>query len=98
MTFEETAEVLRQHVSGKPAIGARVKLDLGAAGQLLLDGTGSANIIHADGGPAECTITISLDDFGAMLAGTLSPMPAFMDGRMKITGDMGLAMRLAQLI
>jgi putative sterol carrier protein len=98
MTLEETAEVLRQHASGKPAIGARVKIDLGAAGQLVVDGTGANNVILTEDGPAGCTLIMSAADFGALLDGSLSPMPAYMSGRMKITGDMGLAMRLAQLI
>lgn len=45
-----------------------------------------------------CTVTMSAADFQAMVAGKLNPTAAFMSGKLKIKGDMGLAMKLQQLI
>ncbi len=47
---------------------------------------------------ADCTIGLSTDDLEGMIAGTLSPTVAFMTGKLKITGSMGLAMKVAALI
>jgi len=45
-------------------------------------------------GKADCTISISDDDFAAMAAGKLNGMQAFMQGKMKIQGNMMLAQKL----
>ena len=44
-----------------------------------------------------CTMNISLDDFEPMLTGCLDPLTAFMGGKMKVTGDMGVAMKLQNM-
>jgi len=38
---------------------------------------------------------VSLDDFGLLLSGDLDPVGAYSQGRLQITGDMGLAMELS---
>ncbi len=43
------------------------------------------------------TITMSGSDFVDMTTGKLNPQMAFMGGKLKIAGDMGLAMKLQQV-
>jgi putative sterol carrier protein len=43
------------------------------------------------------TIKGAADDYAAMATGALNPMQAFMSGRIKIQGDMGLAMKFMSL-
>jgi putative sterol carrier protein len=71
-----------------------VKFDTGADGVIVIDG---ANISTTDG-PADCTIKLSLGDLEDLIAGDLSPTAAFMTGKIKIEGDMSVAMALSQLI
>ena len=66
----------------------------GADGAIVIDGT----TISTTDAPADCTITLSLDDLESMLAGELSPTAAFMQGKLKIEGDMSIAMALSQVI
>ena len=47
---------------------------------------------------AQCTITMEEDDFLALVSGDLPGMQAFMMGKLKIEGDMGLAMKLQQVL
>jgi putative sterol carrier protein len=44
------------------------------------------------------TITVSDEDWLGMLNGSLNPMQAFMSGKIKIDGDMTLAMSLQQVM
>ena len=44
------------------------------------------------------TITVSAEDWLGMINGTLNPMQAFMSGKIKIEGDMTLAMSLQQVM
>ena len=49
-------------------------------------------------GEADVTISAALDTFREIFDGELSPTTAYMTGRMRIEGDMGLAMKLSQVL
>jgi putative sterol carrier protein len=44
------------------------------------------------------TLKAAADDWAAVVKGDLNPMQAFMSGKLKIQGDMGLAMKLQVLL
>ena len=71
-----------------------VKFDTGADGVIVIDG---ATISTADQ-DTDCTIKLSLSDLEDMISGELNPTTAFMTGKIKIEGDMSVAMALSQLI
>lgn len=71
--------------------GKRVKLDFGGDGLIILDGV--ANEASNVDGSADATIGISLDNFLAMAEGRLSGAMAYMQGKLKISGDMATAMQ-----
>lgn len=43
------------------------------------------------------TLRAAADDWAQVVGGTLNPMQAFMSGKIKIQGDMGLALKLQPL-
>ena len=43
---------------------------------------------------ADCTISVSKEDFISLAEGNLDPMMAFMSGKLKVAGDMSVAMGL----
>lgn len=47
---------------------------------------------------ADCTMTMKADDFHKVFSGQMKPTAAFMSGKMKISGDMGKAMKLESLM
>jgi putative sterol carrier protein len=49
-------------------------------------------------GTANCTVTCSANDFMNIVGGKMNPQMAFMSGKLKIKGDMGLAMKLTKII
>lgn len=99
MDLHEVADALAQRVGTKSPLGGTVKFDLGDAGSLFIDGNGNANVVtaHKDD-PARCTITMTADDFRELIHGRLQPTSAFMQGRMRVNGDMFLAMKLGQIV
>ena len=49
-------------------------------------------------GAAQCTITVADEDFVNIVGGKLNPQMAFMSGKLKVAGDMGLAMKLGTVL
>src|SRR5258705_3604059 len=49
-------------------------------------------------GTAKCTVTCAAADFMNIVSGKMNPQMAFMSGKLKIKGDMGLAMKLQKVI
>src|SRR5512142_3488645 len=47
---------------------------------------------------AKCTVAATDQDFLAIVNGKLNAQMAFMSGRLKIQGDMGLALKLQQIL
>lgn len=72
--------------------GKKVKIDFGDKGVVLLDG--AAGDVTEDDGAADTTIKVAWEDWEAMSEGKLDGMTAFMQGKLKVEGDMGNAMQL----
>ena len=65
---------------------------------IVIDGTGDTNTVSQDDVEAACTISTTADTFAQLQSGDLNPMAAVMGGKVKIAGDMGLAMKLQSLL
>lgn len=98
MSLEFVTAGLKEKVGEDCGLGAVLKFDFGDDGILVLDATQVPNIISNDDADAACTMTISLADFMAMAEGKLDGTSAFMSGKLKIQGDMGIAMKLAPIL
>ncbi len=59
---------------------------------------GAAKVVEGEAEPADCQIQMSSEDFKELLAGKLNATSAFMFGKLKIKGNMGLAMKLQSLL
>jgi putative sterol carrier protein len=90
MTKSEMAARLNEANAYLP--GKRVKLDFGDEGVVMLDGVGNA--VTEDDGAADTTIKVAWADWQDMADGKLDGMTAFMQGKLKVEGDMGNAMQL----
>lgn len=97
MDLQELTAKMASKAGTRPAIGHKIKFDFGSDGCLYVDGTNGNQISNHDL-PADCTITIALEDFKDLIKGTLNPMAAFMGGKIRIDGDMGVAMQLQNLL
>jgi putative sterol carrier protein len=90
MTKSEMAAALNAKQAFLP--GRRVKLDFGSEGVVMLDGT--AGQVTEEDGDADTTIKVAWEDWQALSEGRLDGMTAFMQGKLKVEGDMSNAMQL----
>lgn len=71
--------------------------DDGGTYQMILGGDGP-RAVEGEEKDAQVTLIIDGDDFRNMVAGTLNPTAAFMGGKLKIKGNMGLALKLQTVL
>ena len=64
----------------------------------LKNGSGSAGQGHLSSGDPDVTMTLSDADFIQMLTGKLDATSAFMSGKLKIKGNIGLTMKLQKFM
>jgi putative sterol carrier protein len=102
-----TAKEKMQEVAAKIAAGKEQASQIGAVYKFALEGEGGGtwvmdlrqdpSVTESDG-EAQCTIKMSGTDFVDMLEGRAAGQQLFFSGRLKIEGDMGLAMKLQKLV
>lgn len=96
MDLAELTSKAAAAVAGGTAFAKKVKFDFGDVGKLFIDGP--AGTASNDDGDADATISVSWDDFQKLRDGALDPTMAFMQGKLKVAGDMSVAMQLQGLM
>lgn len=98
MSLELVTAGLKEKVGEDCGLGAVLKFDFGDDGILVLDATQVPNVVSNNDTDAACTMAISITDFMDMAEGKLDGTSAFMSGKLKVQGDMGIAMKLAPIL
>jgi putative sterol carrier protein len=98
MNLEQITEGLRERVGDDSGLNATIKFDFGDDGIIFVDGESAPNTVSNEDRDADCTIRISIENFKKLVDGDLNPTTAFMMGKLKIDGSMGIAMKLQGLL
>ncbi len=93
-SLEDITARLKTAVAEHPVAGKTVTIDLKGEGYIHIAGAEVSN----ENTPADCTVIVSKDDLVAMTQGALDPTTAFMTGKLKINGDMSVAMSLQPIL
>ncbi|HEV2562527.1 MAG TPA: SCP2 sterol-binding domain-containing protein [Rhizomicrobium sp.] len=102
MTSDIVKDIISQMgaaLGANSGLGGILKFDFGEPGSVLIDGKSQPNTVSDGAGKtADCTITVSLETFEKMVKGELDGTSAFMQGKLRVAGDMGLAMKLGPIL
>ncbi|MBC7883850.1 MAG: SCP2 sterol-binding domain-containing protein [Saprospiraceae bacterium] len=97
MNIESILTAIKTQAANVAPFGAKLKFVISDQ-IILIDGSGDQNIVSQNDEEAACTISTDADTFMQLKNGELNPMMAVMSGKIKIKGDMGLAMKLQSLV
>lgn len=97
MTLQELTEQVRNKVTHADNINATVNISTDQ-GVIHIDATQSPTVVTNDDKPADCDLQISVANLVKMGEGDLNPMMAVMTGKLKIKGDMSIAMKMGQVM
>ena len=79
---------------GDAVVDGTIKFEIEGEGGIIVDSAG----VRAGDDAADVTLTADADTFQGVLSGDINPTSAFMQGKLKVDGDMGLAMKLGSLL
>lgn len=98
MSVQTILDDIQTRANRNTPIGSSIKFDFGDGQVIHIDGTGDANVVTQDDKDAACVVHVSASDMLELLQGKLNPMTAFMFGKLKVKGDMGVAMKLQSFL
>ena len=79
---------------GGEGIDGSAKFEIEGEGALIID----ANGVRVGDDDADVTLSADAQLFQDILSGDANPTSAFMSGKLKVDGDMGMAMKLASVL
>ena len=94
MSVEAIQSKLTELLGSGGGLDGSLKMNFGDDGVVRIEGTE----VTTDDTDADATITITLEDAVAMMEGDLNPTMAFMQGKLSVDGNMGMAMKLSNLL
>ena len=98
MSLKTVTEKIKSKMVLAAGLDAKVKFDFDDDGVIFVDATQNPPTVSHEDEEADCTLKCSLDTFKALMEGTQDPTMAFMMGKLKVDGSMGLAMKLNSII
>jgi putative sterol carrier protein len=95
----EFFETLESRIDESKTAGmtATYLFEVDGAGTWSVDVNDGKLTVTEGGNEADCTISVSEDNFEQLISGDLNPTTAYMTGKLKVKGDMSAAMKLQKL-
>ncbi|NBS18386.1 MAG: sterol-binding protein [Flavobacteriia bacterium] len=97
MSHQQVFEQFTKRAENASPLGGTLKFMVDDQ-PIFIDGNGDQNTVSVEDNEADCTITVSTEVLQKLRDGELNPMMAVMGGQIKISGDMGLAMKVQSLM
>lgn len=91
--LSEAVKALNEKIDGGFAAGT-AKFVITDEGSIIVDADGA----RAADDDADVTLTADVETFQGMMEGDVNPTSAFMQGKLTVDGDMGMAMQLGSVL
>lgn len=94
MSLEDLTRSVREKAAQNVSLGHTVMFDLGGDGVIFWDGTVTPPVVDNEKRDAETVLKLSAKSLQKMLDGSMNTTLAYMTGSLKISGSMGIAMKI----
>lgn len=98
MSLDAITEQMKSRIGAGGNFKKSVKFDFGDQGLVRIDDTVSPAVVSNEDGPVDCTVKVSMDDFIDIANGKQNAQMAFMMGKLKVDGDMSVALQLGSIL
>jgi len=94
MTLQELTKRVRKSVGDESGLEATVKFVFPEVGIIYIDGLSKPNSVSNEDKDSTITVTVSRENFEKIIDKQLNPKLALMTGKLRLRGDIRIAMRL----
>jgi len=94
---DELPAALAKNAEDAKTIGAKFQINITGEGSLNIDVSATGPKVAPGEGPADCTLTLAGEDFNKLLENPANGMQLFFAGKLKVSGNQMLAMKLNKL-
>ena len=98
MSLEAITEQMKTRIGDGGNFKKSVKFDFGGDGLVHIDDTVSPPVVDNTDAPVDCTVKVSMADFTEIASGKQNAQMAFMMGKLKVDGDMSVALQLGSIL
>lgn len=96
--LEQILNGIKEKVGNDCGLDAKLKFVIDDTNAIFIDATQVPNVVALQDGEADCTVRIASDSLMQIMQGEMNPMTAFMSGKIKVEGNMGIAMNLSKVL
>jgi len=97
MSLQQITEQMRSRVGQDAGLNKSVKFDFGGDGVVRIDDTQKPPVVDNQDLPVDCTLRVAMADFIDIAEGRQNAQMAFMMGKLKVDGDMSVALQLPRI-
>lgn len=98
MNLEELTLLIQSRAAENLPLGYRVKFDINDLGIILWDGTETPAVFSHEDKDSDATVRVTGENLEKLMNGNLDPTLAFMTGKIKASGSMGIVMKLSNML
>ncbi len=98
MSLEQITDQMRTRVGASAGLKKSVKFDFGNDGVVRIDDTNTPAVVDNQDLPVDCAVKVTMADFMEIASGKQNAQMAFMMGKLKVDGDMSVAMQLGTIL
>jgi putative sterol carrier protein len=98
MSISDITDQMKARIGEGGKFKKSVKFDFGGDGVVRIDDKVSPAIVDNADAPTDCTVKVSMADFVDIAQGKQNAQMAFMMGKLKVEGDMSVALQLGSIL